>query len=703
MNRLSIILICLTLSIQVHGQTNLDSLENHLSSVSGKDSVIILNNLGLNYAYSDISKAKIYSEEALRVAQRIGFGEGEVAALINVGYSHFDHNRIDSSIFYFEKAVTLATEIGNDNGIGSANNALGNTFRETGRYEESVKYYKEALIIQERIGDKRGISSSLNNLGRALNSLAAYNEATEYLLKALEINLENGWTRKAALNLLGLTQTKVDKQEEQLALDYVRQLLAMEEIKDDLYIQTDVYNQLGFIHGKLENFDESEAAFQKGLELFEQYGKLPGVLLHNYADMKLSKGDPIEAEKLALQALKYKQQKKSRISQSYTFNLLSDIYLEMGETIKALDFSNKALKITIEEKAKSRERKTYMDIAEIYQQEKNYEQALRFRLKYEHLQDSLFTSQKAAQQRAMLTLFETEKKQQQIESQQARIEAQQARQEQQETQKYLLIGGIIAVAFIAMVVLWSYLNSRRSKQRIESQNEQLLQLNKTKDKFFGIIAHDLRSPLLGLQGVGDQVDYFLKKGKTDRLEKVSKSISSTSKRLNELLDNLLSWALLQNGMIPYHPQQVNIKYSIDSVIQLLNPIAEMKEVKLSNNINSDTLVFADEKAIETILRNLISNALKFSNPGGEVTVNIKEKEGQVTIMINDTGTGISAEMIPRLFDLEKESKTGTLGEKGTGLGLVLCKELVELNKGSIEVESVPGKGSTFIFDLPKAA
>ncbi len=702
MNRyLTLFLKTFLLSAISFAQNNLDSLENELPNVSGKDSVVILNNLGLNYAYSDIAKAKYYSEEALKASRRIGFEEGEVAALINVGYSHFDHSRIDSAIFYFEKAVSKATEIGDDRGVGNANNALGNTYRENGDNSAAIKYYKEALIIQEKVQNKVGISSALNNLGRALNQLAVYDQATDMLLKALKINEENNWSRKAALNLLGLSQIKVDQQEEDQALTFLDQMLKIESIKDDLYIQTSLYNQLGFVYSKLENYREAEIAFKKSIMLYDEYNRFPSVPLHNYADMKLDQGFPKEAEKLALKSLEYKKEDRSTLSQSYTYNLLSDIYLDLNDVEKALDVSQKALEIVIEKKVKSRERKTYLDLSEIYQKKGNYKMALSFRLKYEKLQDSLFTAQKAGQQRAMLSLFEAEKKQTKIEAQEVKLEIQAAKQSQQETRFIILIVGILVTILFTVIVLWNYINMKKIKAKVQEQNDQLTQLNQTKDKFFGIIAHDIRSPLIGLQGVGDQVNFFLKKGKMEKLESIAQSIGDTSKKLTDLLDNLLNWALLQNGMIPYQPTKMDINQSVKEVFELLRPLAESKDVELENDSKEGMNIYADQKAVNTILRNLISNALKYTDAGGKVSVSIEDKQQVATILINDTGTGISAEQLPRIFDLDKESKEGTRGEKGSGLGLVLCRELVVLNKGSIQVESESGVGSTFKFDLPK--
>lgn len=269
----------------------------------------------------------------------------------------------------------------------------------------------------------------------------------------------------------------------------------------------------------------------------------------------------------------------------------------------------------------------------------------------------------------------------------------------QKNRIYLVVG--IATTIILVMVIYLYFNLRKVKLKIENQNEQLVQLNHTKDKFFGIIAHDLRSPLLGLQSVGDQIGYFIKKNRPERLEQLAENIETTTKKLTKLLDNLLNWALLQNGMIPYQPEKVDLKMVVQSIVELLGPTADAKRVLLKNEILEDSFVYADNKSVQTIFRNIISNALKFTNSGGEVRVNVRNENARFVVIINDTGTGISAEQLPKLFELDKKSATGTSGEKGSGLGLVLCKELVELNKGSIDVTSDVGKGSSFIFDLPK--
>lgn len=266
---------------------------------------------------------------------------------------------------------------------------------------------------------------------------------------------------------------------------------------------------------------------------------------------------------------------------------------------------------------------------------------------------------------------------------------------------YLFLG--LALLGLLAVGSWFFFQLRRSKQQIEAQNLQLQQLNATKDKFFGIIAHDIRSPIVALDGVGEQMSYYLEKGKTDKLERLADRVDSTAKRLSGLLDNLLNWALLQQGMIPYHPKAIDVAETGNHIFEMFRNNAELKNISLRLDVEDGLKVHADEAALQTILRNLVSNAIKFTPEGGQVSIGTESKGNKVFITVNDTGTGISAEKMKQLFTLEKTSEPGTAGEKGTGLGLTLVKELAELNKGSLAVSSEPLRGSEFRVGLPLAA
>ncbi len=269
------------------------------------------------------------------------------------------------------------------------------------------------------------------------------------------------------------------------------------------------------------------------------------------------------------------------------------------------------------------------------------------------------------------------------------------------TSRYQLFG-VISLALLLILAIGGYLFRQLSitRKKLADKNLQLSQLNDTKDRFFSIIAHDIRSPITALDGVGEQMEFYLKKQDTGKLKRLAERVDGTSKKLTNLLDNLLNWALLQKGMIPYHPRAVNVHEIVEENIGLYHEVAALKGITLENKVGEEVEVYADLSAVSTIIRNLINNAVKFTEKGGRVSVSTEVQNERVQININDTGTGISAEMLEKIFSLNKTRSKGTANEKGAGLGLILCKDLVELNKGTIRAFSELGKGSSFVFSLP---
>lgn len=241
-----------------------------------------------------------------------------------------------------------------------------------------------------------------------------------------------------------------------------------------------------------------------------------------------------------------------------------------------------------------------------------------------------------------------------------------------------------------------------AQRELKDKNTQLQELNAGKDKFFSIIAHDLRGPLNSLkvltQVTEDQFDSY----SPDKLKEVVALQHTSIDNLCNLLENLLTWSRIQRGMIEYQPQQTDVKGVIERNIALLTSNAEQKQITLRSSIPEKVFAYADPNMVDTIVRNLLSNALKFTGPSGTVDVSTTQDEAHVNVSVSDTGMGIDEKTLPKLFRIDTVyHKRGTAGEKGTGLGLILCKEFVEKNEGKIGVKSEVGKGSTFTFTLPK--
>jgi signal transduction histidine kinase len=251
------------------------------------------------------------------------------------------------------------------------------------------------------------------------------------------------------------------------------------------------------------------------------------------------------------------------------------------------------------------------------------------------------------------------------------------------------------------------IGDRYQKKAIDANNalkkseQKLRELNATKDTFFSIIAHDLKNPLTIIMGFSDLlVNAWETMSEEDRRAQIQQ-IRDASGNLYKLLTNLLDWARLQTGSIQFTPEEQTINPLIKETVALLEPGAGAKGVTIRTDLEEELIIPMDQDMIRTVIRNLISNAIKFTSSHDTIVVSGKRYGNSIEIMVEDSGVGISEENLAKLFRIDAHHSTkGTANEQGTGLGLILCKEFIEKHKGSIRVESEKGKGSRFIIHLP---
>ncbi len=250
--------------------------------------------------------------------------------------------------------------------------------------------------------------------------------------------------------------------------------------------------------------------------------------------------------------------------------------------------------------------------------------------------------------------------------------------------------------------LFTHLELKTARDIINKQNKELKRINATKDKFFSIIAHDLKNPFNALMGFSS---LLLKNHLTydaKMREKFIESINSCAEISYKLLENLLTWSRSQSGSIKYNPIKLDMKTQLYETIYVLAAQASKKNISILNEIKEKELIYADEKMFGTIIRNLISNAIKFTNKNGKIEISAEKQDGNwIKIAVKDNGKGISQDVVKNLFKIDKNISTlGTDNETGTGLGLILCKEFVEKHNGKIWVESELGNGASFFFTIP---
>lgn len=242
----------------------------------------------------------------------------------------------------------------------------------------------------------------------------------------------------------------------------------------------------------------------------------------------------------------------------------------------------------------------------------------------------------------------------------------------------------------------------KQKEELEIQRKELEALNTTKDKFFAIIAHDLKNPFSTVLGLSELLAREFETFESDKLKVFIQQIYKYSNSTYNLLENLLQWSMLQTGRMPLRPKLVNLGLIISENLDLLKGNAIQKGIKISSPKLEEYIAYVDNNMITTVVRNLLSNAIKFTPINGEIVIKVIEEGDFIKVTIKDNGVGISKQDLKNLFRIDSNPSTiGTSQEKGTGLGLIICKDFVERNGGVIGVESEPNLGSSFYFTIPK--
>jgi signal transduction histidine kinase len=240
-----------------------------------------------------------------------------------------------------------------------------------------------------------------------------------------------------------------------------------------------------------------------------------------------------------------------------------------------------------------------------------------------------------------------------------------------------------------------------AEEEIKLKNELLQTINAEKDKFFSILAHDLKGPLSAFLGATQILTEEIQTMTLEEIKEITVSMKESATNIYGLLENLLEWSRLKRGIMDFKPETFNLKQNITASIEVLKESARKKKITISYSLPEDLTIYADSHMFNTVIRNLVSNAIKFTPKSGEISIStVAKKDNIVEVKICDTGIGISKELINKLFQLnEKTNRKGTEGEPSTGLGLLLCKEFIEKHGGKIWVESEAGKGSVFIFTI----
>jgi two-component system, sensor histidine kinase and response regulator len=610
--------------------------------------VQLLKQLAIKYLTSNPQLSKKYLDEGIRVCQKLNLKKEEASLWSYLGEYYWRISEYAKAVEQLTQSLRLATQI-NDN------LTLADSYRFLARvhsfslkqYDLALEYHSLALPIYEQMGDKKRLIALYNNI------------AWVYYMKNTQIQA----AKQLANQALALLKNLPDKQ-----------LLAW------------TYNSKGLVYSRLNQLDSA-------LYFFKQ------------------------SDEYALKVQDY-------TVIAYNQNLIGELLIQQGKIKEAQQVFRQNIPKIQARGTRALLVDAYKSMTTIYEQQKNYDSAYHYHKKYIGLRDSLSNWENTQK------IIITEAKFTQ--------DANKARVKFLETQRfYVLMIISILLSVLLLIFILIVRNNRQNlqnnrllqekneeiaaqNQEIAQQNEELIQsreeisaqrdlvaeknqelqiLNASKDKLFAIIGHDLRSPLNSLKGLLELANNQHISPEEFRLLAAKLSIGVEYAHLT--LNNLLEWANTQMQGLITERSEINLHQIAQENINLLSSTAATKQIQLINQIAPHSEAFADPNHISLVFRNLINNAIKFTLPNGKVKLEAELLGKEWLIWVSDTGVGMSKDIQDKLFDKEAQFTTrGTSGEKGTGLGLLLCQEMVEENNGKIWVESEPNKGSTFKFKLP---
>ena len=580
-------------------------------------------------------------------------GESKIDELNKVSTLLWRVNK-NKSLKYAKVALEYSTEISYKKGIASALSNLGIISLYDNDNKKAILYLQKALNEYKKLNDTSSITKLYINLSAIYYNSSETEKSIEYAEIALDrldkYNFTNDkeLARSTLFNNLALCY--INTKDYNKALSYINKTIVIKEKEENKKGLASAYGNLGLVYKNLDSLDLAIYYYKKSINLSEEYDDKYGTIIS---------------------CLNY-----------------GNILIKINEFDSAKYYIQKSLDGALKLKIYSNVVEAYKEYSNLYEKKKEYKKALEYYKKSLSYKDSVNNKELYLE----ITKIEDKYEQEQEEKD---LKIKEIEEQNNKILKHSLIS-IIIVILILIIVLYS-----RYKIKIRSERK-LQELNQEKDKFFSILSHDLRGPFNAFLTLSDIMANSYRELKSEEVLDYAQKINKSAIRINNLLENLLEWAVSQTGTRKYTSEKINLYKLADKSIKLLFMNASKKNIEIINKINIEHNVFADLNSAKTILRNLINNSIKFTEDGGEIEINSKEVDNFYEISVNDTGVGISEENIKKIFRIDTQFSTqGTANEKGTGLGLILCKEFVEKNGGKIRVESELGTGTSFIFTLKK--
>lgn len=576
-------------------------------------------------------------------------------------------------------------------------------------YGQSMDYFIRALRIEDSLALRPQQIITYIAIAKVYAEVNNNFKSSEFLEHALKLNeaVNDSDLLVFILNEMGKVNASSGKLEE--AFENYQQVLELKDVIKEPDAEADALFNLGHLFTQQGKYDDALRRHKKALSIRRSLNdkRNEAISLNDIGQLYMLMGNREKALANHVVALEIRQALKDQRAIAESYNNIGILYFQQKDYQRAASNFMIGLASARESSDQHQQRVSFEYLSGCYRAAGDYKKALEYKDEFVAINELIQGDENEHELLQTQNSYEIDKRESEIN----KLEVDRVRKEKelndQKRFRNILFLVIALCVIIAVLVFYLYILQQRSNKKLKaahdllnSQNLELQELNATKDKFFSIISHDLKGPLNSLTSFSSLLINHTESLSKEEIKMFASDFDKSLKNLFSLLENLLEWSRSQTGNIEFIPETFDISAMLEENKELLKAQAQNKNITLVNDSTEQLLIDAHKNSINTVVRNLISNAIKFTPEGGKIILKSSRQNGAVVTSITDTGVGMPQSVIDRLFRIDsKHSTKGTANEKGTGLGLILCKEFVEKNGGTIGVSSKEGEGSVFYFSL----
>jgi len=708
----------------------IDSLESLLPSANQENKLEI--SLDLAKLYNGISPQQTidYGLKAVDLAVKLKDKDNEATAYYITGIGYFYLRETNKSLDCFNKALKIREETGNKKEIAKSLKGLGIIHTNLGNNSKALNYFLQSLKLFKELGVENEVANAQMDIARIYANLGFYEKALEFNFQAIKTHeqLENSKIVADIIMNTGIIYFELENYEK--AIEYYNKALELFLAEKSNIGMAMVYNNIGIVYQLLNKNDIALEYSQRSLKISQEndfWSEISSALI-NIGLIYESTGDYFRSLENFQKTLDLEKKAGNKTEIANIYNNIGRVYFKLNDNKNAIIYLNKGLKLSKEVNTKYLLKNSYEDLFKFYASTGDYNKFLEYFDLHSALQDSIFNEERKKRIAEAEVLYETEKKENSIQLLTKEKELQNLQLDKQKTFRNFLIALSVLILALAIIIYSRFILKRKAntlledknndlarkniqieKQniKIEAQSEKLQELDEAKSRFFANISHEFRTPLMLIKG--PLSDFMAaKKAELTAQEFTNLSLSlRNADKLKQLIDQLLDLSKLESGNLLLHTSKTNIVPFIKRVIDSFAS-AGKKITIIFNSASNNIPIYFDAEKMETVITNLLSNAYKFTPENEHITISISTEKNDETaqgsfvmVSIADTGLGINKESLPFIFDRFYQADDSSVRKyEGTGIGLAITKELIELHGGTISVESKPDVGTTFIVHLP---